>query len=70
MLVEVCPGVTMLTTMHDRSRGCPQSIRTNATMARQMLNMLTGADVPSLEKKGVEVDMLLLEVTLPVAAGM
>ncbi|TID14004.1 hypothetical protein E6O75_ATG07236 [Venturia nashicola] len=39
-------------------------------MARQTLNMLTGADVPSLEKRGVEVDMLLLEVTLPVAVGI
>lgn len=39
-------------------------------MARQMLNILTGADVPSLEKRGVEVDMLMLDVMLPVAVGM
>ena len=45
-----------------------QSTRTNATMARQMLNMLTGADVPELvySEVGFEVAMVPLDVPLPV----
>jgi hypothetical protein len=39
-------------------------------MARQMLNMLTGAAVPELVQRGVEVARVPLAVLLPVAVGM
>jgi hypothetical protein len=48
-----------------------QSTKTNATMARQMLNMLTGAAVPELVQSDVGFDVAIvpLAVLLAVADG-